>query len=155
MEVIIRDVAERDQAAARAVQDAAFALVRTVYRPCPKAVAAPTGKNYVRHRLVAVFCEEVVGTVGYEVQVDRLHVIGLAVHPKYHRCGIGRQLMDHLAEFARGQGLRSLSLYTVEETGNVPIFLRLSFAVVSRNPAEDLESVMGNELMEAFMMRAL
>jgi hypothetical protein len=48
-----------------------------------------------------------------------------------------------------------LSLYTIVETGNVQIFERLGFRVVSTEPACGFEPVSAAEITEAYMEMAI
>lgn len=49
----------------------------------------------------------------------------------FRRQGVARALVEALAGLARELGLRALVAGTVKETGNVEIFVRLGFRVVS------------------------
>ena len=46
--------------------------------------------------MVAELDEEVVGFMVYELHKQRLQVVNLAVHPKFRRMGIGRQMIEKL-----------------------------------------------------------
>jgi hypothetical protein len=49
-------------------------------------------------------------------------------------------------------GVRSLSLYTIKETGNVAFFERLGFRIVREEPASWAVSALGeNDLIEAYL----
>jgi hypothetical protein len=64
-------------------------------------------------------------------------------------------MVESLAEKASSMGLAKLSLFTVRETGNVPIFEHLGFKVVREEPAQDIESATGSPLREVYMERTL
>ena len=102
-------------------------------------------------RLVAEVEGEVVGTVRYRRQGNRLHVIGLFVHPEHRRMGVARQMLRSLAGIACEAGAHCLSLFTVKETGNVRIFERLGFRAVDEGPARGLVSVRGDGLTDVYM----
>lgn len=82
-----------------------------------------------------------------------LHIIGLMVHPSYRRLGVARAMVEALAKIARGCSAEKLSLYTICETGNVYIFKKLGFEVISEGPGEWAEGVDGQPLTEAYMER--
>jgi ribosomal-protein-alanine N-acetyltransferase len=46
--------------------------------------------------MVAELDDEVVGFMIYELHRNRLHIVNFAVHPKFRRIGVGRQMMDKL-----------------------------------------------------------
>ena len=54
---------------------------------------------------------------------------------------------------AKLKGCRALELYTVTKTGNVSVFERLGFRVVSEQPDSYTVSADGGPLMEAYMER--
>lgn len=59
---------------------------------------------------------------------DTEHISQISVHPDFAHRGIGKALIDHLADFARGQGLPALSLTTfLEVPWNAPYYERLGF----------------------------
>ena len=66
---------------------------------------------------------------------DRLHLRRLAVDAAFRRQGITRAFVEHVSERAKDAQLRALSLYTIEQTGNVPIFERLGFRRLQEVPA--------------------
>ncbi|WP_069169518.1 GNAT family N-acetyltransferase [Streptomyces griseus] len=75
--------------------------------------------------------------VGYLI-ADRIdsaaHIEQVSVHPTASRQGVGRGLIDHLADRAGQQGLRALTLTTFAEVPwNAPYYTRLGF----RTLAED------------------
>jgi GNAT superfamily N-acetyltransferase len=66
-----------------------------------------------------------------DVVADAAHIEQVSVDPRYSRRGIGRQLIDTAAGWARVHGLRSLTLTTFERVPwNAPYYRRLGFAVV-------------------------
>jgi len=56
-----------------------------------------------------------------------------------------------VARLARDKRCRTLALYTVTKTGNVAIFNRLGFQVISEQPDEYSISADGEALREAYM----
>ncbi|MFG2874732.1 GNAT family N-acetyltransferase [Streptomyces sp. NPDC048337] len=72
--------------------------------------------------------------VGYLIaeHVDgNLHVEQVSVHPDSARRGIGRSLIDHLAEYAVRAGVPALTLTTFTEVPwNAPYYLRCGFRLL-------------------------
>jgi GNAT superfamily N-acetyltransferase len=59
------------------------------------------------------------------------HLEQVTVHPDYGRRGIGSQIIDVVADWARAQGYRSLTLLTFDEVAwNGPYYGRLGFVDV-------------------------
>ncbi|PWK66626.1 acetyltransferase (GNAT) family protein [Streptomyces sp. CG 926] len=57
-----------------------------------------------------------------------LHVEQVSVHPDHARRGLGRGLLEHLAEFARRAGVPALTLTTFTEVPwNAPYYARCGF----------------------------
>jgi GNAT superfamily N-acetyltransferase len=57
-----------------------------------------------------------------------LHVEQVSVHPDHARRGIGRELLDHLAQVARAEGAPALTLTTFTEVPwNAPYYVRCGF----------------------------
>lgn len=52
----------------------------------------------------------VLGFASYWLVHDELHLLNLAAHPEHRRRGVGRRLMRHLIEVARGRGCRYVTL---------------------------------------------
>ena len=69
-----------------------------------------------------------VGYVLIDVVDGAAHVEQVSVHPDDARRGIGRELIERAAAWARGHGIRSLTLTTyVEVPWNGPYYERLGF----------------------------
>jgi len=155
MATLVRMAKPRDAEAARRVGDEAFATVRSVYHPNSAAYANLSAVAPTLERLVAEDDGQVVGTVRFGVSGDCLRVIGLAVLPQFQRRGVARALVHELARVAKAKGCRALALYTVTQTGNVPVFERLGFSLISEGPDEYSDSVTGEPLTEAYMERSV
>ncbi|MFC1413956.1 GNAT family N-acetyltransferase [Streptacidiphilus sp. N1-12] len=57
-----------------------------------------------------------------------LHVEQVSVHPDHAHGGVGRSLLDHLAELARSQGVPALTLTTFTDVAwNAPYYERCGF----------------------------
>jgi predicted N-acetyltransferase YhbS len=155
MAIVVRMANTEDADAVRRVGEEAFAEVRSIYRPNPAAVANLAALTPALERLVAEDMGQVIGTVRFGVFGDLLRVIGLAVLPQWRRRGAARNLLETLAIIARQRNCRALALYTVTKTGNVPIFERLGFSLISERPDEYSVSVTGEPLLEAYMERSV
>jgi GNAT superfamily N-acetyltransferase len=153
VEVTIKDAEAADSPVVASVMGAATAQLRSVYRPSQQAVERARAAKDVRW-LLAMDGNKAVGALRYVVEPGRLH-LGLGVIPEYQRKGVARSLVEFLAAKARSLGLAKLSLYTVKETGNVPIFEHLGFAIVRQEPAEGVESVSGSPLTDVYMEKLL
>ena len=90
------------------------------------------------------------GVVAYLVAlhgVDEMHLLNLTVHPARQRRGIGRRLLDQLAERARARGDRKLWLEVREgntaarrlyrRAGMVEVGLRRGYYPATGNQRED------------------
>lgn len=126
-----------------------MATLRQIYRPSPEALAR-RAKLPALPRLVAEVGDTIVGTVEYALAKERLHIMGLFVLATHRRHGVARALVDELAVLA---GALPLSLDTIRETGNVPIFERLGFVVVREQPARDFVSERFRELIDVYLER--
>lgn len=145
--IVVRPAQRGDEPAIAEVSASALATLREVYRPSPAAIARRHGLALLP-RLVALVDEQLVGTVEYALGEDRLHLMGLFVAASHRQTGVARALVEELAKLAEN---RRLSLNTIRETGNVPIFERLGFAVVSEAPARDV--IGKTELHDVLMSR--
>jgi GNAT superfamily N-acetyltransferase len=153
--IAVREAAPEDAEAVAEISSLATAMLRETYRPKKRCCSQDTSPRKTRTRLVAVMDEGVVGTVQYASEVDRVHLIGLFVHPDFQRRGVARQIIAHLADIARRQGARYLSLYSVREAGTVPVFVRLGFRVIAEHEDESLESDTFAHLTDVYMERSL
>lgn len=151
--ILVRDARPDDAAAVQRVQDEAFVALRRIYRPSEQAIAHARALPLAR--LVALDADRVVGTVQHRVDGDRLRIVSLAVAPDAQRRGVARVLVERLAEIALRRECRALALFTIEQTGNVAVFERLGFAVVSRRPETWSISVRGDALVEVYMECAI
>jgi GNAT superfamily N-acetyltransferase len=150
--IVVRRAAPEDTSAAEEVVAIATETLRETYRPKQYGDASA---HPALIRLVAEIEGRIVGTVQYGPKGSRLHIIGLMVHPDHRRKGVARAMIESLAGIARDLGLTHLSLYTIKETGNVPIFERLGFTVLRGETAVWAESDKYDALTDVYMERAL
>ncbi len=140
MTITVRDAQPHDIEAALRVDAAAVATLRQTYRPNQKALANRKRLSPHLKRIVCLLDGRIVGTTQYYQDGNSLRLLGLGVLPEARRQGVARAMIAALADSARGLGLCSLATHTVRETGNVAIFQKLGFHVVSETPDEYYES---------------
>jgi ribosomal protein S18 acetylase RimI-like enzyme len=155
MTLVVRTATKEDEAAAQRIADEAFETVRSVYRPSPAATTNLAAISPELERLVAEDGERIVGTVRFHVLDGRLRVMALAVLPQCRRRGVARALVDRLMVIAEERDCRALTLYAVTQTGNVPIFERLGFTLISEQQDTYSISTSGEPLTEAYMERGV
>jgi ribosomal protein S18 acetylase RimI-like enzyme len=153
--ISIGDATPADEKAIKEVSVLATASLREIYRPENTVLVASCSRTVQRTRRVARIHERVVGTVQYTCEGDRIHLIGLLVHPQFQRQGVARALVEDVAQIGQRQGMRCLSLYTVKETGNVPIFAKLGFESITERIALDVESDRYETLTDVYMEKSL
>ena len=150
LNVTIREATSADAEAVAAVNASAVAKLRETYRPNQAALANKSAIADALTRLVAEHDGRVVGCVEYSLADDRLHFLSLGVQADVRRQGIARQLIDELARIGRRAGAQKLSTYTVTQTGNVAIFERMGFHVVSEEPSPYFESDRFENITETY-----
>ncbi len=151
-----RAATESDEPAVQALSEAAFTDLRKIYRPTIAALAQRSNLPSEPQRVVAVDDSgQIVGTTKYYRDGDCYRILALAVPKEHRHRGIARRLIDHVATLARMEGCSSVRLYTIRETGNVAVFERIGFHLVSERPDILMESVMGGPLMEVDMVREI
>jgi N-acetylglutamate synthase-like GNAT family acetyltransferase len=153
--VHVRRAVPEDADAIDTVDALATATLRQTYRPTQAALAHRAQLAGKLESFVAILEDRVVGVVRCCVEGDALRVIGLGVHAECRRGGVARELLELLAALATERGLSRLSLSTIEQTGNVTIFSRLGFTVVSRAEDTFTESTRYPVLTNAEMERRL
>lgn len=155
MAVEVRFAQPADDAECEEVDRLALADLRAVYRPTAAAERQKAALTGGQRHLVAIVDGRIVGVVRCYTRGDSLAVFGLGVHPAYRRLGIARALLERLERLAIETGTPALTLYTIRQAENAPIFQSLGFSVVSEEPATLFEAVNGGELTEVFMRKTL
>lgn len=150
-ETLVREAGPLDEKAAIQVEAQAFANLRQIYVPKPGVPTRASGEQPSFSRLVAERDGQIVGTVCWRVEADRLHLRALAVACDHRRRGIARALVTRCVDLARQSALRAVSAYTVAETGNVPIFQRLGFTVIRRDLDPSATTPAGLPVTEAYL----
>jgi ribosomal protein S18 acetylase RimI-like enzyme len=149
--VLVREAEPLDEAAASRLEAEVFAALRSVYIPVRTGRVPEGGSNVPFSRLVAEGDGQIVGTVRWRVEGDRVHLRALAVAPGYRQRGVARALVTQCVEMARQRRLRAVSAYTVVETGNVRVFGRLGFAVVRQEIDGFATTPAGLPVTEAYL----
>jgi ribosomal protein S18 acetylase RimI-like enzyme len=153
--ILIRPVNVEDSRTVSQLSQQAFYPLRAVYRPKSSAVADAAQPVVPTERLVAEIDGTVTGSVRWSIVNDRVQLIGLASDPTFQRRGVARAIAKYAEEIGPARGCRALSLHTVKETGNAPIFERLGFRVIRDRPDEWSESPSGAPLTDVYMERPL
>ena len=151
--VEVRQAVPEDAGGIEVVQASAAAALRRTYRPNAKALANKSRISRNLGRLVALLDDRVVGTAAYYVEGGRLRIVGLGVLEECRQRGVARALVGFLLEFAAEQGLEGIGARTVRETGNVDVFEKLGFRVVSDVKDEYSESDVYRELRDVDLFR--
>jgi N-acetylglutamate synthase-like GNAT family acetyltransferase len=149
----VRDATPADEPAALEVSREAFAELRAVYVPGAESVNAARQQSGRYARLVAEVHGAVVGTLTWAVEGDRVHLRALAVAAPHRRHGVARTLTERCAALARGLGLRAVSAYAIKETGNLAVFERLGFGVVSEEVTTTATTQDGRPVTEVYLER--
>jgi len=124
------------------IEDAAettFPALSTDFEPLPGGTTVEELAPYVEAGRAFVAADDADRPLGYVI-VDVLdgatHIDQVSVHPDHARQGIGRELLERAAAWARAHGCRSLTLTTyVEVPWNGPYYERLGFRYLA--PAEE------------------
>ncbi len=154
--IIVRpEVTEEDVNEGQAVFQMATAALREIYRPKKDVARRNTTTYDPSRRLVAWQDGRVAGIVESIALESEIYIQGLAVHPSHRRQGVAKELLRHVIVAAQREGKRTLKLSTIKETGNVPIFERLGFAVVCESLAEHFEGVPAGPVTQVDMAREL
>lgn len=153
--MLIRRPKDEDKEQIQKVIAMAVVPLRKIYRPTKVAIAHKASHANLRTQLICESNGKVVATVQYEDIDDRLHLLGPMVHPDCQRRGIAKLFIGHIAALANDMGKRALSLYTYKQTGNVAIFSRLGFQVISESAesSSNVENMTDETLIDVYMER--
>ena len=153
--ITVREATEEDAIGLAEVTACAREALRQTYRPTAKALASKKCVGPELTQLVAVQDSRVVGGVQYSIKADRVHLLSLDVLAACRRQGIARRLIEELTRIGKRAGAAKLSTYTVTQTGNVAIFVRLGFHVVLEEATDFFESDQYAVLTEAYLERPI
>jgi GNAT superfamily N-acetyltransferase len=146
MKIVIREFTSADEEDVQLVSKEALATLRKFY--APSATAKKIGSESSSIRLVAIYEDRIIGTVIYEEDSTSLYFGGLGVLEDYRRKGVLRILVERLEQIAKRGNFQKLTCATMIETGNVPIFEKLGFQVVSSEITNKFVSPAGQPVTE-------
>lgn len=155
LHVEIRDALPADADQIASVSASAMATLRETYRPNEHALAHKQSTAQSLTRLVAVVDGQVVGSVEYKIELERVHFLSLYVHADHRRQGVATQLVAKLAKIGKQAGAKALSAYTVTQTGNCGTFEKMGFRVIYEEPSELFESDRFDTITETYLERPI
>jgi len=94
-----------------------------------------------------------VGVAEYMKTSNTYYVQSVAVLPSARQSGVARDLLSYIATVANWEGVTTLEIKTIEETGNCKIFESLGFVVSSRIQSERFIGKQGQSIIEVRMKR--
>jgi len=153
--ISVRQAAANEVTHVKVIREQAFASVRHIYRPLAGKSNAHTQDVEDRIDMIASVNGTDVGVIGLYREISILRLTGLAVLKDFRKHGVASQLVFHAHETARERGLDSLGLFTIAETGNVPIFRRLGFCLTQERVADWCISSAFDVLHEVEMRRTV
>ncbi len=131
----IRKATDRDLPHLPAIEQAACMLfLNTSYAALSEHPNASENIDLAQDRVWVVTYQDVpIGFAMARVHGETVHLRELHVHPNFSRRGLGSQLIEHVAAWARMQNATSLTLTTFADIAwNGPYYSRLGFTTVSR-----------------------
>ncbi|MFD2111221.1 GNAT family N-acetyltransferase [Thiorhodococcus fuscus] len=148
MDISVREMLKEEASARLELLEAATQDLRRTYQP-----RASGGRCAVEATgvLVALNGSALVGTAEYIQKEHHVYLQGIAVHSRYRGQGVCRALVLAAGEIAKRNGLPTLVLCAIEETGNVAIFEKLGFEISSRAIAQNHVSPSGGPVTQVEM----
>ncbi|MEU8674571.1 GNAT family N-acetyltransferase [Streptomyces sp. NPDC048560] len=96
------------------------------------------GRSWVAAEALTSAAEQPLGYLIADAVDDAAHIEQVSVTPMAARRGIGRALIDHLAQWAAAQDLRALTLTTFTDVPwNAPYYRRLGFRTLTEDELTD------------------
>lgn len=155
MAIRYRRASRMDLPGALRVYREAFKTLRGIYAPNSESLARQEEQFDLHLRIVATDGGVVVGTVQLCPMGNHLMLVGLAVAPSHWRKGIGLGMVRACERRAWRMGCHQLSLNTIAETGNVPVFEAMGFVSVREEVPAWCESPEDKRLTEVHMRREI
>lgn len=135
------------------ILNAATDELRLVYTP-NKTTGSSTEEPAIAEKFVAIDdSSQLLGVAEYIRKLNKFYIQGIAVRSPMRKQGVAQGLISYICEIARGQGVSSIELKTIEETGNCKIFERIGFSVISRTRSDKFLDVQGQPVTEVVMGR--
>lgn len=150
--IAVRSERHKDKVEIQNVMDSAVATLRDIYRPTERAMSSKIQIALSCQRLVATTDDRVVGAVQYCLDTQCIKIIGLDVHKDYRQKGVARSLIHQIKKIGIKKKLFLLKLHTIKETGNVGVFKRLGFKVLSERVDDLFESDKFEKLTDVKMI---
>ena len=147
----IREFRKEDSEDLLIIEDQMNQFLRKIYRPTETGRENRSRIATELKRIVAIFEGKVVGTARYYFDENFLRILGLGVHEDYRLKGIARSITYHIRELANTKRCIALRLFAVKETGNVQIFERIGFRIVSEHQDGLLEGLNGERVTDIEM----
>lgn len=136
MSIDLRQAVPSDATAIRALTREAYAPWVTLIGREPRPMTADYDSAVLRHRFDLLSVDGVLAAlIETIVEPDHLLVENVAVRPDFQGRGLGRRLMAHAEDLARGRGLREIRLYTNGAfAANIALYRRLGYGVDREDP---------------------
>ncbi|MDF4972384.1 GNAT family N-acetyltransferase [Vibrio parahaemolyticus] len=129
----------------------AFDELRTVYKPTELARKQKSQSSETWESFGYFLGKNLAGCLEAKITNEVMNVRSLAVAKDYRRQGIARKLIDGvLSEFT---AVKTISVWCVEQTGNVTVFEQLGFKVTQRLCSELFELPDGSKAVEVNLTR--
>ncbi|MEX0794624.1 MAG: GNAT family N-acetyltransferase [Pirellulaceae bacterium] len=151
--ISIRIATSAESPKVQSIREYAFESVRAIYSPVGVSHITPVSVHENRVDAVASIGDADAGVMGIYSDGSILRVTGLGVLPAFRRCGIASALLGFAGQVAIERGCREVGLFTIRETDNLKVFLKLGFAVFHEEIADWCESNRFNTLHEVEMRR--
>lgn len=154
--MIVREQTIADAEEIQSIVRLATAELRRIYKPIESLRGGVPQKSILADGiLVASQNGCLLGVVEYLDRKEDFYIQGLAVHPDFRRRGVARALIKAIEDRGLMAGRDTLSLCTIKEAGNLPVFVRLGFVLVTENVADGFVSPEGKSVSRITMERAL
>ncbi len=161
-QIEVREARAEDVMEIVAIHGECLDILRQIYRPRQQHSRPQDGADLgerddsqAQVQLVAIGDGRVLGGVACRFGGERLHLQSLQVLPTRHRRGVARRLIEGAGELASHRGAARLTLETIRQTGNVPIFERLGFQIVHAEVTDRFELLSGGKAVTVTLERAV
>ncbi|MEJ1400904.1 MAG: GNAT family N-acetyltransferase [Candidatus Sedimenticola sp. (ex Thyasira tokunagai)] len=147
----IRKYLNEDLLSVQSIVTEATKDLRLVYAP-KKKCKINENENLEPLRYVAITDDGLlVGVAEYTKTLNIFYVQGLAVRSSSRKEGVARALLSYISTIGNREGVTTIEIKTIEETGNCEIFEKLGFIVSSRTQSENFLGIKGQPVIEVVM----
>ena len=133
---MIKQISGTDQSLL-SLSNTSFSELRKIYRPTSEAQRNQASSTDEWTCLGYYLGHQLVGFIKVKLSCKTLNLSTLAVMPEYRKKGVARSLILEAERMFSNAGL--LSVWCVEQTGNVEIFEALGFKVAERIESDIFE----------------